>query len=260
MKNGTQSLDERIVDILRPDADHQSSATLAALTAEVEAAISEADETARVNRERAYDPTILDPVARGKSDDATFVAHRLRAGLERLKQLLGAAVTREAEARWNVEAEALKNEVAEIAAYFKKTYMETAGHLVGVLEKMASIDLRVDALNSRAPTGVNWLRRTEAVARGIPRISGKPFVMQIQLPKMLMFDTPDAAPLAWPPAAVNHALEYYHAVSAAITHAPPPPTDAERIAASERQMEYVAQQERGREQKNAEAAAGRPAG
>jgi hypothetical protein len=183
------------------------------------------------------------------------VAHRLRNGMAALQQLQVAALAREAQASWETEAEELRKEVDEIAAYFKRVYSETAGHLVGVLEKMASIDLKVDALNSRAPNGVNWLRRTEATARGIPRVNGKSIFPQIHLPKLLGFDYPENAPLAWPPVAVNHALEYYHAVSAAITHAPPPPTDAERIAASERQMRFVAEQERGRERLNAEAAA-----
>jgi hypothetical protein len=259
MTNNGAPLDARIADALaNPD---QSSDFFAALIAEVDEAIDHSDRTSREGRAASIDPARLDGIAqRARAEDAEFVSHRLRAGLERLKQLLGAAVTREAQACWETEAGELRKEVDEIAAYFKRVYSETAGHLVGVLEKMAAIDQKVDALNSRAPAGVNWLRRTEATARGISKVNGKPIVMQIALPKLLGFDYPEKAPLAWPPVAVNHALEYYHAVSAAITHAPPPPTDAERIAASERQMQFVAEQERGRERLAAEtarAAAGR---
>jgi hypothetical protein len=250
----TATLDERIASALG-SSEPLSSEFLADLLSEVDQAIDHCDQTSREGRAAAIDPKRLDCVAqRARAEDAEFYASRYRAGEAKLKELQAAALSSEAQARWEQEAVALRSEVDEIAAYFKRVYSETAGHLVGVLEKMASIDQEVDALNSRAPAGVNWLRRTEAVARGIPRVNGKPIVMQIALPKLLGFDYPENAPLAWPPVAVNHALEYYHAVSAAITHAPPPPTDAERIAASERQMQFVAEQERGRERLAAEAA------
>jgi hypothetical protein len=253
MTNNGAPLDARIADALaNPD---QSSDFFAALIAEVDEAIDHSDQTSREGRAASIDPARLDGIAqRARAEDAEFVSHRLRAGLERLKQLLGAAVTREAQASWETEAGELRKEVDEIAAYFKRVYSETAGHLVGVLEKMAAIDLKVDALNSRSPGGVALLRRVEAVARNIPAVKDKPFVLQVALPKLPSFETSGPAPLAWPPVPVNHGLEYYHAIHAAIVTAPPPLTDAERIAASERQMRFVAEQERGRERLAAEAA------
>jgi hypothetical protein len=143
--------------------------------------------------------------------------------------------------------------VSRLAEYFKKTYSETAGHLVGVFQAMAAIDQRVDALNSRSPGGVALLRRVEAVARNISAVKDKPFALQVVLPKLPSFETSGPAPLAWPPLPINHGLEYYESVLAAVRSAVPP-TEQERIETSRRQVAYYEQQERGREQKNAEAA------
>jgi hypothetical protein len=253
------SLDERIADILRPDADQVSSSVLAELLAEVDVAIDAANQEGREARARSIDPSVIDGGARGRAEDSEFRASRYRAGEARLKDLQAAALSSEAQARWNVEAEALRSEVGVLAEYFKKIYSETAGHLVGVFQAMAAIDQRVDALNSRSPGGVALLRRVEAVARNIPAVKDKPFVLQVALPKLPSFETSGPAPLAWPPLPINHGLEYYESVLAAVRSAVPP-TEQERIETSRRQVAYYEQQERGREQKNAEAAAGRPAG
>ena len=255
----TATLDERIASVLG-SSDQFSSEFLADLLAEVDTEIDHCDQTSREGRAASIDPKRLDGIAqRARAEDAEFLASRYRAGEARLKELQAAALSSEAQARWNTEAEALRSEVAVLAEYFKKIYSETAGHLVGVFQAMAAIDQRVDALNSRSPGGVALLRRVEAVARNISAVKDKPFALQVVLPKLPSFETSGPAPLAWPPLPINHGLEYYESVLAAVRSAVPP-TEQERIETSRRQVAYYEQQERGREQKNAEAAAGRPAG
>jgi hypothetical protein len=85
----------------------------------------------------------------------------------------------------------------------------------GVLLFAAALDQKVDALNNRAPGGVNPLPRVEAAARGISAVRDKPFLLQVQLPKLPLIETSGPAPLAWPPAEASVTLAYVASVAAA---------------------------------------------
>jgi hypothetical protein len=193
---------------------------------------------------------------RARAEDAEFCASRLRAGEARLKELHGAALTGEEKARWNAEAEELRKQVDEAGANFKETYMSASALLVNTFRAAAELDKLVDALNNRAPNGVTPLRRVEAVARGIPAVRDKPFVQQVHLPRLPLFETSGAAaPLAWPPAQPSVSLQYYESVLNAVRGAPLPPTEAERIAESARHVAEGERRERRHQELNAEAAA-----
>ena len=202
----TATLDERIASAL--GSSEPFHPVPGRLLSEVDQAIDHCDQTSREGRAaRIRSEAIGRRSRRGsKAEDAEFRRLTYRAGGgSGLKELLGAAVISEAQASWETEAGELRKEVDEIAAYFKRVYSETAGHLVGVLEKMAAIDQRL--MRSTVAPLVAWLcsvvsRRLRAAFRGS---AANHSCCKSRLPKMLMFDTPEAAPLAWPPVAVNHA-------------------------------------------------------
>jgi hypothetical protein len=135
--------------------------------------------------------------------------------------------------------------------------MANSAALVNLFRAAAELDKLVDALNNRAPNGVTPLRRVEAVARGIPAVRDKPFVQQVLLPRLPLFETSGAAaPLAWPPAQPSVSLAYYESVLNAVRGAPLPPTEAERIAESERHLAAGAARERESERLRSVAAGG----
>jgi hypothetical protein len=124
------SLDARIADLLRPGADQLSSSALMTLIAEVDKAIKAADQEGRTARAHSIDPSIVDGGARGRAEDAEFLAMRYRAGLTKLNGLHHAALTREEQARWNADAEGVRKEAEELGAHLKETYLTNSAAIV----------------------------------------------------------------------------------------------------------------------------------
>jgi hypothetical protein len=107
-----EPLDERVAATLGQN-DHQSSA-LADLIAEVEAAISVADEAGQKARAAAVDPRVIDHGASGRAFDAEHAAHRLRNGLAALQELHQEATARERVSQWHQECDAMEKIVKEL--------------------------------------------------------------------------------------------------------------------------------------------------
>src|SRR5512139_3041509 len=101
-------LEQEIVAALA-DADIKSS-DLEALIAETEAAITQADATANVERTKALDP-VLSPDAKAAREAmaaAEFSCNRLRTVMARLQQRLHEVQAQEYLAQWRSEYEKLK--------------------------------------------------------------------------------------------------------------------------------------------------------
>jgi hypothetical protein len=128
----TESLDIRIANFLRPDAEPLSSSALMALIDEVEKAIEVADREGRTARARALDPSLVDAGARGRAEDQEFMSTRYRAGQARLRELLAKAMTREARVAWAAEAEPIELQVAQVADMVVETYPKCVREMVAL--------------------------------------------------------------------------------------------------------------------------------
>lgn len=100
-----KTLDERVAAVLTND-EHRPSTVLADLIAEVDDAIDAADQIGREAREIAGNPKIIDHGALGRAQDAEHTAHRLRNGMQALKQLEHEAIARERLHQWHEQADA----------------------------------------------------------------------------------------------------------------------------------------------------------
>jgi hypothetical protein len=112
-------LDERVAAVLASD-EHRPSTLFSDLISEVDDAIDAADQTSREAREAAANPKIIDHGARGRAEDAEHLAHRLRNGLEALKQLEQEALARERAKAWHAECDVVEARRDEIATSSKK--------------------------------------------------------------------------------------------------------------------------------------------
>jgi hypothetical protein len=249
--NAELSLDERIATILK-EPSGVPSATFTTLLIEIDSAITAAEIAGQEAQKAAYDPAVLDATAVGRAHDAQYQIRRLKNAVTALTPHLQATVRREARDAWESEASELRKQVEEAGADFKAGYLEHAGALLTLLKTSAMLDERVQAINIRAPDGVNRLRKVEAVARGLPFIEGKAFAMQVVIPALPSFQVA-LAQVVWPPQPPNPYLAYAQSVAAGILSAPPPPTDAERADAARRQIEIGERQERESERLRANA-------
>jgi hypothetical protein len=192
------TLDERIALALTGD-EQLASSFISDLICETETAISTAVETARVNRERAFDPAILDPVARGKIDDATFVAHRLRAGLERLKELHSVALAREKLRDWHQQADLVEERAVKLADELLERYPAVTSWIVDYLHRKSVVDAEIRTVNESAPGyEARRIREIELIARGIEGYGNSvPIEKALKLPALVV-GSQSAVPLLWP--------------------------------------------------------------
>jgi hypothetical protein len=252
MKNGT--LDSRIADTLAT-TEPISSESIDALYTELDNAVGDANEIARTARARSIDPLCRDAIAeRGKAEDAEFVSQRLCNAATPMRAKYQAALAREREAAWIIEADAVELEAAKVADQLLDTYPMVSGLLVKLFQMMKAVDQKVDRINLTAPSGVmRRLRHTEATARGVTDAEVNSIVKKVVLPTLVIGrgDTP----AAWPPAPPNIYLEYALSVQAGIASAPAPLTDQQKIENSERQVAHGVAMEAEHQRLNAEAAA-----
>jgi hypothetical protein len=83
--NNNIFLEKKIADALNKSSDI-TSAVLAALLDETEAALAAAETDADEARQRALDPTVLDPAARTTMQDCEFLTQWLNNALSKLQQ------------------------------------------------------------------------------------------------------------------------------------------------------------------------------
>lgn len=167
------SLDERIASALSDDG--LSFEYLRDLYLELDRAVGDHEEKARQARARSIDPTNLHGgSARSEAEDHEFYAMRLRNAATPLGEVCQKARAREAEARWNSEANQVELEAAQTADILLETYSKTTDFLISVFKIMAAIDHKIDYVNATAPSGIHRrLCGVEAVARNVPAITNR---------------------------------------------------------------------------------------
>ena len=162
------TLEQRISTVLTDD--NSESSVIASLIEETETAIVAADEHAKVEQERVFDPLASpDPKAAHEAMQAAeFVQTWLRTALLRLQRRLREMQEREGRAKWYAEYETLKSKRDALAAEFREVYPEFEAKVVDLLIRMAANDAEISNLHSARSSGVKLhLLEAELVARGL---------------------------------------------------------------------------------------------
>lgn len=178
------ALEKRIVSAL---ASETGSAELAALLTEAEAAITSAEETAEVERERAFDPALSpDPAkARKAMEDNAFAASRLRTLMPRLQRAREGVLGAEYLRAWRAEYETVEIKRDALAAELREVYPPAVEKLADLFSRLKAFDLELSQLHSRRPAGViEHLICPELVARDMKSFGGgkPPLATNLQLP------------------------------------------------------------------------------
>jgi hypothetical protein len=247
-------LEKKITATLAGDA--ATFEQIADLVVDVEDAVAAAEATAKLENERALDPTMsADPAdARAAAEDATIAAGRLRTMLPRLQARLAGVQARERLARWRASYEALRVERDALAAELREVYPAAVARLVDLLGRITINDVAIGKLHLARPSGVSsHLRTAEQAARDIDGFcaSAPSITKLLQLP-----DFRDSANLAFPP------RSSFAGAYAAAARAPAPhggadwwkdgdARAAEQAAESERVAGYYAEQARSRAEREA---------
>jgi len=190
------TLERRIAAALTSDIP---SADIAALVAETEAAISQAEAAAEAEREMALDPLASPDAAKARTamEDAAFTRDRLRTVLPRLQARLSEVKAAEYAARWESDFRQVEARRDELANEYAATYPRLVAQLVDLFECIEAVDKEVSRINGSAPAGEHRrLRQTELVARGFEAFSrSDPAITKIvQLP-----DWANSSRMVWPP-------------------------------------------------------------
>jgi hypothetical protein len=191
-----QTFEQRVAAALTDDAI--TSAGLADLLDELEAAINQGTADIEAQRQTSLDP-LLSPnatAARETVANTTFMNERLRSLLPRLERRYSEVRAAEESAVWNAEADRTEATVRELAAELKNTFPEAVAKLTDLLTRCAAADRAVAATNLAAPpTEHRRLRGPELVARELAGFSsGQPsLAKQLQLPNW------QGSVLLWPP-------------------------------------------------------------
>jgi hypothetical protein len=202
IKSESLSLDERIATALA--SPPTASAELLELLAEINAAVEDADEEARISRERSVDPRNLDGEALfEKADRATFWANRLNRSLTEIQTLYGKAVEAEQAAEWKSSFDRIRIARDQLSAEFSSRYQNIVTELVDLFGRIAKCDQTIDSLHATSPDGEGMrLRKVEAAARQIEVVDHSDSVLEkCQLPSFAIGHS-YASPLAWPPAPI----------------------------------------------------------
>lgn len=130
-----------------------TSTDLAALIAETEAAITEADATAKAEQEKALDLLASpDPdKARAAMEDAAFIRERLRGALPRLQARLNEVHKDEEFTSWLPQREAAKARRDELAAKLGELYLPFVQSIVPLLHEIENADHEIWRVNQAAP-------------------------------------------------------------------------------------------------------------
>ena len=190
------TLERRIAAALTSDIP---SADIAALVAETEAAISQAEAAAEAEREMALDPLASPDAAKARTamEDAAFTRDRLRTVLPRLQARLSEVKAAEYAARWESDFRQVEARRDELANEYAATYPRLVAQLVDLFECIEAVDKEVSRINGSAPSGEHRrLRQVELIARGLDNFNraNPPITKAVQLP-----DWTNSEKMAWPP-------------------------------------------------------------
>jgi hypothetical protein len=191
------TLERQISTVLTEDSSNSS--VIATLIAETETAIVTADQDAKLEQERVFDPLAApDPKAvREAMQAAEFVQTWLRSALLRRQQRLRETQERERRAKWYADYEALKSRRDALAAEFREVYTEFEARVVDLLTRTAANDAEISNLHSARSSGVKLhLLEAELVARGLERFTRDVPSIAKEL-KLPAFEP--GQPPAWPP-------------------------------------------------------------
>lgn len=210
----SKTLDQRIGAVL---AAGTTSADLAAMIAEVDAAIVAAIETAERERIKSFDPTIVDPQkARQSRADAEFVRDRLQAALTALQRRLEELQAAEYASQWEADYEQVAARRGELAAELREVYAAVVAKLVDLFRRVETVDVEVSRINGSAPPGEQRrLCGVELTWRGMQNFSREsPSIIKTTvLPNSERSET-----TSWPPPHPSVAAQY--AMSTAQQHDP----------------------------------------
>jgi hypothetical protein len=196
------TLERRIGAVLTDD--YTKSSVIAALIAEIETAIVAADEHAKLEQERVFDPLASpDPkAAREAMQAAEFMQTWLRSALLRLQRRLRETQERERRAKWYAEYEALKSKRDALAAEFREVYTEFEARVVDLLIRMTANNAQISNLHLARSSGVKLhLLDAELVARGLESFTRDVPSITKEL-KLPAFEP--GRPPAWPPRPQSH--------------------------------------------------------
>jgi hypothetical protein len=148
------------------------AAALAALIAECESGIIEAEAAAKREEARMMDPA-LSPGDQGRIAKAAFEDWLIRSG--RLRTLLPRLIRKHSEVEaaerlmaFEAEYLDLKNSRDELAAELAEVMSDSVVTLVDLFQRVADLDRRIAALHQSRPTGCGLhLDGVELVARGL---------------------------------------------------------------------------------------------
>jgi hypothetical protein len=179
-----------------------TSAAVAALIAEIEAAISQADVTAERERTKALDPA-LSPDARAARETlaaAEFARDRLRTVLPRLEARHQEIAAAEYETQWRADYEELGGKCDALAAELRELYPAFATKIADLFGRIATNDAEISRLHQARPAGTALhLPGAELMARNLAGFTrGEPSIAkELRLPDWL-----NATKMAWPPPTV----------------------------------------------------------
>jgi hypothetical protein len=162
-----QTLEQRVAAILTND--NASAAELSELIREAESAAQTADQAVEAERAKAMD-VVRSPnveAAHRAVAEAVLVRERRRALFAAAAMKLSEAQAAEAQERWLVEFNRVKEKRDEAAAAFRR-YRELSQEIVHLFALAADVDREIDHVNASAPYGVDQrLRHVENEARNI---------------------------------------------------------------------------------------------
>lgn len=163
----TQTIEQRIVTIL--NNENSTAAEIAEIVREAETAVQTADQAVEAERAKALD-IVQSPnveAAHRAVAEAILARERLRASLAKLRTKLSEAQAAEAQERWQVEFNRVKQKRDEAAATFRR-YPELSQEIVNLFSLADEIDCEIDRVNGSAPPGVHKrLRHVENEARDV---------------------------------------------------------------------------------------------
>jgi hypothetical protein len=193
----TDALEKRIAAVLANG--NAGSVDLMELIAAVEAAASDADQAAKVERDKAVD-LVVSPDAQA-AHNAVIVAElrrdRLQAVLPRLRERLSQAKANEYTDRWLADFNKVARERDALAKEFQEVYPAAINKLLDLLQRIARNDAECTRVNADAPGSESRrLRSAELVARGLQHFTrDTPSLTE----RTALPDPDNSAALLWPP-------------------------------------------------------------
>jgi hypothetical protein len=192
-----RTLERRAIDALTDDA--VSSDALADLLSELDAAIQDAEATAKLEAERALDPALTDDPnqADQAAKDALIRVGRLRTILPRTLEKRASRQAAEQLQAWYSDYLDFEAEQAALAEEFAQTYQRCLTELVDCFARMANLDVELSRLHMARPAGVKeHLVGVELKARGLTgfTLDTPSIIKAVQLPEF-----ENSRQMAWPP-------------------------------------------------------------